>query len=120
MKISECGVIKKGWGSEEIWASTEEYCGKFLHFNSGSKFSMHFHKDKSESWYCLRGKFIIEYINTEDASIHSVNFNTGDTWTNMQLEPHRIICIEAGTIVEVSTYDDPEDNYRVLKGDSQK
>jgi len=33
--------------------------------------------------------------------------------------PHQLICIEAGTVVEVSTYDDPDDNYRVIPGDSQ-
>jgi hypothetical protein len=33
--------------------------------------------------------------------------------------PHQLICIEAGTVSEVSTYDDPKDNHRVMPGDGQ-
>ena len=118
--MNTVGKIEKGWGSEEIWASESEYCGKFLHFNSGAQFSMHFHAKKKETWYCLSGKFLIDTIDTFDASMYSTDFNPGDVWTNRVLEPHRIICLEGGTIIEVSTEDDPLDNYRVQKGDSQK
>lgn len=117
--INSVGEVKKGWGHEQIWASTADYCGKFLHFNSGTQFSMHFHKDKKETWYCLSGKFLIETIDTLDAKVYCVDFIPGQVWTNNTLEPHRIMCLEAGTIIEVSTADDPSDNYRVLPGDSQ-
>jgi hypothetical protein len=41
------GYIKKGWGYELIWASTDNYCGKILVFlKEGNKTSMHFHKKK--------------------------------------------------------------------------
>jgi hypothetical protein len=33
---------------------------------------------------------------------------------------HQLVCVEQGTIIEVSTPDSVEDNYRVGKGDSQK
>ena len=34
--------------------------------------------------------------------------------------PHQLQCItDSGSITEVSTADDPEDNYRIIKGDSQ-
>jgi hypothetical protein len=36
------------------------------------------------------------------------------------LFPHQVICLEEGVIIEVSTPDSVEDNYRVRKGDSQK
>ena len=42
------------------------------------------------------------------------------SWHNPPLLPHQVICIEEGTIIEVSTPDSVEDNYRVAKGDSQK
>ncbi len=35
------------------------------------------------------------------------------------LEPHQLICIEEGIVIEVSTPDSVKDNYRVGKGDSQ-
>jgi oxalate decarboxylase/phosphoglucose isomerase-like protein (cupin superfamily) len=117
--ISSVGRVEKGWGHEEIWASTPDYCGKFMHFNSGKQFSMHFHKTKKESWYCLSGKFLIETIDTHNANIYCKDFLPGQVWLNKTLEPHRIICLQAGTIIEVSTADDPQDNYRVLPGDSQ-
>ena len=41
------GFVEKGWGHELIWATNDKYCGKFLKFNEGAEFSMHFHKDKS-------------------------------------------------------------------------
>lgn len=118
MRLS--GKVDKGWGSEEIWVTNDKYCSKFLHFGEGKKFSMHFHAQKDESWYVLSGEFIVEWIYTDDASQWSKTLVQGDTWHNEPLRPHRITCIKAGTILEVSTPDSVEDNYRVLPGDSQK
>jgi len=113
------GHVDKGWGSEYIFASTDKYCGKLLKFNTGAKFSMHFHAQKDESWYVLSGKFVVEHIDTTTADVHGKYLNAGDVWHNPPLLPHRLICVEAGTIIEVSTPDSVEDNYRVQKGDSQ-
>ncbi len=113
------GFVEKGWGNEYIFATNDKYCGKLMHFNSGAKFSMHFHAEKDETWFVLKGKFLVEYIDTKDATIYNKYLNVGDTWHNPPLLPHRILCIDAGTIIEVSTPDSVEDNYRVAKGDSQ-
>jgi quercetin dioxygenase-like cupin family protein len=113
------GMVKKGWGHELIWATNDLYCGKLMHFNKDAKFSMHFHSDKDETWLILEGKFELRYIDTKDASTHSKILKEGDTWRNYPLEPHQLICIEEGIVVEVSTPDSVEDNYRVGKGDSQ-
>ena len=113
------GTVPKGWGAEVIWATNDYYCGKFMHFNNGAKFSMHFHAVKDETWYVLSGKFVVKYINTLDASTQEVELNTGDTWHNKPLTPHQLICVEQGTIIEVSTADSVEDNYRIFPGDSQ-
>lgn len=114
------GRVEKGWGHEEIWASNDKYCGKLMHFNTGAKFSMHFHAEKEETWYVLSGKFVVRWIVTEDASVKERELDPGNTWHNQPLVPHQIICMEAGTIIEVSTPDSIEDNYRVAKGDSQQ
>jgi mannose-6-phosphate isomerase len=113
------GVVEKGWGSEVIFATTDKYCGKLLNFNTGAKFSMHFHYEKDESWYVLTGKFIVKVIDTSNASQHDILLEPGNTWHNKPLLPHQVICLEEGTIIEVSTPDSVEDNYRVLPGDSQ-
>jgi quercetin dioxygenase-like cupin family protein len=114
------GYVEKGWGHENIWATNNKYCGKLMKFNSGAKFSMHFHATKDETWYILDGKFEIEYIDTTNAFIHKEILVAGNVWHNPPLLPHRLTCIEEGTVIEVSTPDSIEDNYRVLPGDSQK
>ena len=114
------GFVSKGWGSELIFATNEKYCGKLLNFNKSSKFSMHFHCKKEETWYVLSGKFEVCWIDTLDASLKFSWLTSGDTWHNKPLIPHQLICIEEGTIIEVSTPDSVEDNYRVFPGDSQK
>lgn len=114
------GKVEKGWGSELIWVTNDKYCSKFLNFNTGARFSMHFHREKTETWYVLSGKFEIETIDTKTAQTHTKVVATGCVHHNEPLVPHRIVCLEAGTIIEVSTPDSVEDNYRVLPGDSQQ
>ena len=114
------GFVDKGWGHENIWATNDKYCGKLLKFNTGAKFSMHFHAQKDETWYILSGLFFVRWIDTKNAEEQIQYLKPGDTWHNPPLVPHQLICQEAGTIIEVSTPDSVEDNYRVAKGDSQK
>lgn len=113
------GLIEKGWGHELIFASTDRYCGKILHFNKDAKCSLHFHADKEESWYILEGQFRVVWMNTSDCQILNTILNVGDTWHNKVLVPHQLICLEAGRILEVSSPDSIEDNYRIMPGDSQ-
>jgi len=113
------GIVEKGWGGEYIFATNDKYCGKIMYFKDAAKFSMHFHSEKDETWLVLQGRFEVKYIDTTDASVHSEILEEGDTWRNLPLEPHQLICLEEGIIVEVSTPDSVEDNYRVGKGDSQ-
>jgi mannose-6-phosphate isomerase-like protein (cupin superfamily) len=114
------GKVEKGWGSELIWVTNDKYCSKFLNFNTGSKFSMHFHFEKEETWYVLSGLFEIEVIDTLTAKVNKKIIGEGGVHHNDPLVPHRITCLQAGTIIEVSTPDSVEDNYRVMPGDSQK
>ena len=114
------GYVEKGWGSELIFATNDQYCGKLLNFNTGAKFSMHFHAEKDETWYVLSGKFTVKYIDTVNATTHEKELLPGNTWHNPPLLPHQVFCIEAGTLIEVSTADSIADNYRVAKGDSQQ
>lgn len=117
MRLS--GKVEKGWGSEEIWVTNDRYCSKLMHFNSNAKFSMHFHRDKEETWRIMSGKFLIKHIQTINAQVFETVAVPGDIVHNASLHPHQVICLEAGTILEVSTPDSIEDNYRVWPGDSQ-
>jgi len=116
------GLVKKGWGYEIIWATTEKYCGKLLVFEkAGAKFSMHFHREKDETWFVNTGRFLVRWIDTETAKFNERELKEGDTWHNPPLQPHQLIAIVGNSsITEVSTPDSVEDNYRIAPGDSQK
>ena len=65
------GLQKKGWGYELIWATTEQYCGKLMVFDrGGAKFSMHFHKEKDETWFVNSGRFLVKWIDTDTAKLN--------------------------------------------------
>jgi quercetin dioxygenase-like cupin family protein len=113
------GYVEKGWGHELIWATNDRYCGKMMRFTTGARFSMHFHRDKEETWYVQSGKFVVKWIDTTNAKQHEQVLVEGSVWHNPPCMPHQLICIEEGTVVEVSTPDSVEDNYRVMPGDSQ-
>lgn len=119
MRINKVGRIEKGWGYEQVLFSDYAYCIKELHFISGKRFSMHFHKNKHETWIVQEGKFELVLIDTKTGLYYTSILSKGSIHTNQQLEPHQLICIEEGYILEVSTADYTEDNYRVLPGDSQ-
>lgn len=114
-------IVDKGWGEERIWISNDLYCAKKLIFyKKGNKFSMHFHRDKTETWLVDSGKFELKYINTNNGEIKTIKLNKGDMWHNDPLLPHQLIALEDNSIIdEVSTKDTKEDNYRVFPGDSQ-
>lgn len=114
------GKVEKGWGYEEIFVSNDLYCGKILHFNENAKFSMHFHAKKDETWYVLSGKFQVVTIDTTNARKYETIITQGMCYRNKPLVPHQLVCLEKGSILEVSTPDSVEDNYRVFPGDSQK
>lgn len=112
------GIVQKLWGREVIFATNDKYCGKLLCFDkAGSKFSLHFHAQKDESWYVLSGSFELEILITKDASMMKKVLSKGDTWRNPPNMPHRLIALEDNSIIiEVSTPDSVEDNYRISPG----
>jgi quercetin dioxygenase-like cupin family protein len=112
-------IVKKGWGHEEIWAATPEYCGKLLCFKEAKKSSLHFHCNKTETWRCLSGSFTIEIVDPTNGVQRFLPFVPGEVFHLPTATVHRLICWEEGIVLEVSTYDDPDDNYRVAPGDSQ-
>jgi mannose-6-phosphate isomerase-like protein (cupin superfamily) len=114
------GFVEKGWGHEFIFATNDKYCGKLMKFNTGAKFSLHFHAEKDETWFVLSGKFIVKWIDTKTADYYEQELKPNDVWHNPPLFPHQVICLEEGTLIEVSTPDSIADNHRVAKGDSQK
>lgn len=110
----------KAWGSETWIINTPFYCLKYLDFNEGCKFSMHFHSIKRETWTVLTGKYILRWIDTHNADMNEMILEKDMIIDIPQLLPHQIECIEEGRIIEVSTEHFEDDSYRVFKGDNQK
>ena len=61
----------------------------------------------------------MRWIDTTNAVTHEKLLVQGDVWHNPPLQPHQLLCIDAGSVLEVSTADSVEDNYRIQPGDSQ-
>jgi mannose-6-phosphate isomerase-like protein (cupin superfamily) len=120
MRLS--GKVQKGWGYEIIWTSNDKYCGKKMVFEkAGAKFSMHFHREKDESWLIDCGSFLLRWIDTATAAINQQVLKEGDTWHNPPHLPHQLEALEDNSVViEVSTPDSVEDNFRIFPGDSQR
>ena len=86
------GKVEKGWGYELIWATNDKYCGKIMVFEKvGAKFSMHFHREKDETWFVNNGKFLLKYIDTKTSQLHEQELTAGMTWHNPPLQPHQLI-----------------------------
>ena len=117
---SKTHVVEKAWGREIIFVNNDLYCGKILEFNAGSKFSMHYHMVKNESWYVSEGEFIYRWINTDTAEVEEERLNVGDVIGIPNGLPHQLEAVTGGKIFEVSTTHYDRDSYRVLKGDSQQ
>lgn len=112
-------IVRKGWGSEVIFANTREYCGKLLRFRAGGKGSMHFHILKDETWYVASGKLILRWIDTDTGTTLSETLSSGDVVRHARGQPHQVEAVEDSVIFEVSTTHHDSDSYRVAAGDSQ-
>ncbi len=120
-EINKPFKVDKPWG-HELWIyNNEEYCGKLLVFTKqDSKFSMHYHIIKKESWYVQEGQFQFDWIDTEKAEQHTDILNVGDSLTIDRGQPHQLTALKPNSIIfEVSTEHFDSDSYRVIKGDSQ-
>jgi mannose-6-phosphate isomerase-like protein (cupin superfamily) len=111
--------VIKNWGKEVIIVNNKDYCGKILEFKAGSKFSMHFHKNKHETFFVLKGTGKMKCIKTEDASIYEFELIPGTILEIEPLSPHQVFAETDMKIIEFSTHHEDSDSYRVFKGDSQ-
>jgi len=117
-KNKDC-VVPKKWGSEVVIHNDEDYCGKILKFNAGAQFSMHFHMKKKETWYVVKGSFVLKHYNTHNATEYETGLKVGDIIEIPRGQPHQLFAATAGEIFEISTQHFRDDSYRIKEGDSQ-
>jgi mannose-6-phosphate isomerase-like protein (cupin superfamily) len=102
--------IEKPWGHEILFAVTEKYIGKILFIKKCHRLSLQYHKQKDETFYCLKGRASLIIKN---GSMTSTLRLVADC--SYHIEPmtiHRLEAIEDTTLVEVST-PEAEDVVRV-------
>jgi mannose-6-phosphate isomerase len=93
--------IEKPWGHEILFAVTEKYIGKILFLRKGHRLSLQYHKQKDETFYCLKGRASLIIKNENMTNILPL-VPEG----SYHIEPmiiHRLEALEDTTLVEVST-----------------
>lgn len=118
-KLPSPSRCAKGWGWEDCIVNNDEFCGKILHFNKGSRFSAHFHKEKREVFFVKSGLLKVVGINTEDASKYEIELRENDVLDIPRGAIHQIFALEESEIIEFSTHHEDDDSFRVIAGDSQ-
>jgi|TARA_R110000824_G_C14874098_1_gene642640 quercetin dioxygenase-like cupin family protein len=116
--LSKPRKINKDWGYEIWMANNEEenYCGKILYIKAGHSTSMHFHAKKHETFYILEGKLELELICTASTKKYKKVLNEGEVFTLERLLPHRLVAKDGDVkFVEVSTFHEDSDSYRVWR-----
>lgn len=113
-------VDKPAWGTggKEIWFANmkeQNYCGKIMKFGKGAKFSNHFHKTKDEVQYVLSGGGIFRYYDLVNAKTIEREFKEGDCVHIEPSTPHQFEATEDTILLEVSTYHDNKDSYRLSR-----
>lgn len=108
----------KGWGGELWVVNTREYCGKILVFQSSRKCSWHYHKKKTETFHVLEGLVQILTGISNDLSMADSRFlSPGESLHIPVGIRHQIVAVEDSKVLEISTFHQEDDSYRLIKGD---
>ncbi|HEY3336151.1 MAG TPA: cupin domain-containing protein [Candidatus Limnocylindrales bacterium] len=96
--------VQKPWGSEQIWALTERYCGKVIRIDAGRRLSLQRHQRKEESLIVLRGTLRL-HLEDDRGVVRVVELGPGES---AHVDTHRIHRFEAATDVELIEVSTPE------------
>lgn len=100
--------VPKVWGREVWIVNCDEYCGKLLYLDKGAVSSIHYHKEKKETFYALSGQVGL-MIAGEDYMLNP--FSRPKTVYPGQ--KHQFVGITDATILEISTHHSEEDVVRL-------
>ena len=107
-------IVQKEWGRELWIVNNSFYCGKILELSKGFRCSMHYHKDKTETFHLLDGLVFMELDNQKyfmgDEIGEGIDFEN-----TLHIEPgvkHRFTGLKDSRILEFSTHHEDADSYR--------
>jgi hypothetical protein len=108
-------TIEKTWGRELVLVNNDLYCYKELVFDDELATSIHFHKNKKETFFVKKGKFNIEIYHPETGEAEDIYLcESSKPLTIEPLTVHRIIpIIKNSILIEISTSSEDSDSYRV-------
>lgn len=108
-------IAKTEYGYEIVWANTNTYSGKILVFETaGAKLSLHFHQQRSKSWFVNAGKFRVQWVDTQDGKCYAKELSEGSTFYVPALLPVSLESIVPNSsMAEVSNNQIPNDIYRL-------
>lgn len=117
-------IVPKGWGEERWIHNDEHYCGKLLVLSKGKQCSLHYHQQKTETFYISRGCLRMELTDLEGSRQQpphireTFEMHEGDAILLVPGLVHRFTGIaEITHIFEFSTQHFDEDSFRIVKGD---
>lgn len=94
--------VEKPWGHEQIWALTDQYCGKILVIETGRRLSLQVHERKDEWIHVLSGR--LRLLLEDDAGRDVVSdLGPGQGAHVPAGRRHRYEAIARAELVEVST-----------------
>lgn len=111
-------TVEKEWGWEYIIPG-DGYTTKIMEIKPGFKCSLHFHRNKSETFTLVQGILNVEYYEPDSTKHIKRLTQPMSSVVLPKCTPH-IFCTpknqEFNTIfIESSTIDDKDDNYRLTK-----
>lgn len=96
------------WGYQIRLCNGEDYAGKFLVLTNTRSGSLHFHKNKKETFIVLKGCVVVTYGNREEI------LKPGDQVVIFPEKRHSMFAKEIPSIIlEISTHDENSDTYRI-------
>ncbi len=116
MEINVIKEVEKTWGYEWWIINTIQYCGKELFIKRGkwsSEGRYHYHKLKDETFYVVKGKLMLDYVDRNNR-FHSVVLKSGEAFRIKPKIKHRFSTNTFGgcKFMEFSTKHSDEDSYR--------
>ena len=100
--IFEPHTVDKPWGSELIWAETDDYAGKILFVKAGESLSLQYHEVKDESILVQSGRLLL-HLENDRGEMTSRELGPGDAAHVAVGRRHRYEAIERVELLEVST-----------------
>lgn len=123
MSNNSHNIVPKKWGYE-IWIENNSlYCGKHLCVIPQKWCSVHYHKNKKETFYIIKGELLLQYsdnLNLEywiNNQSPTIVLKEGDSFTLNTLIAHRFTSNKntACDFIEISTHHDDNDSYRIIE-----